>query len=711
LRVAFFLLISLAIPLLAAVHPPDGKPQSNSGRTGTGGHPWGTDALGDPLPPGAVARLGTTRLWHPGSLQVAGVWFTPDGSKIISTCDNGDYFCWDSSTGRLLYASKAESFWGGGDSVVFSANAKIAAAAWGGCIVIWDIDSGKQIQRLTLPGRIPPAIALADNGNTLVFASSDGSICWRDVASGNLKRTWQPYQQEQKLDRSENKSVRAFSRPAFSPDGKFLVASLGWQLENSVNDIRPNRTDMAVVLDLVSGKEIRRETSLPSPGAFSPDGTFFLFGARLDSNLGKYEISTGQSIDVELPDGAGFQFWLGVALASDGKTVAAGGILGTIAIWPLGDAAAARTFTFNPYFPEKFRLPVNCLCFSPDRKKLVAGMGPRLAVLDIATGKQILDLPGYNGNVDFVRFSADGESIFTGHGFPSNGAADQLITWDTAKWRPTKTSWLDSYAVTWSPFTKVSFDHKFYFDPKGKEPDCLFDLATGKQVARLARPETVEIGTGSTFLPGGRHFLLEVIENRKANYRVFEMPSGRYLWTMNADVQAPASSRDGRWLASYQADRRIIVYETTTGRALARLNEDAWQNGPVLEPMAQFLNYLPISPDGQFLASWDIRNWAPSIWDITAGKRLNYLYEVENVKNKEVVRLRWSPDGRMLAISYSKPEPAIQIWERVTGKLRRTFAGHQGRVLDCDWSPDGRLLASGSEDTTVLVWDVYGTDR
>src|SRR5262249_47645606 len=57
------------------------------------------DLHGDPLPAGAVARLGTRRLCAP--MEPHWVGFSPDGTKVASQSWNS-VTVWDAATGRLL---------------------------------------------------------------------------------------------------------------------------------------------------------------------------------------------------------------------------------------------------------------------------------------------------------------------------------------------------------------------------------------------------------------------------------------------------------------------------------------------------------------------------------------------------------------------------------------------------------------------------------
>src|SRR5947209_6338053 len=56
------------------------------------------DSHGDPLPPFALARLGTKRLWHQS--QANSIAFSPDGKTLATVA--GEIRLWDVTTGKEL---------------------------------------------------------------------------------------------------------------------------------------------------------------------------------------------------------------------------------------------------------------------------------------------------------------------------------------------------------------------------------------------------------------------------------------------------------------------------------------------------------------------------------------------------------------------------------------------------------------------------------
>jgi len=80
----------------------------------------------------------------------------------------------------------------------------------------------------------------------------------------------------------------------------------------------------------------------------------------------------------------------------------------------------------------------------------------------------------------------------------------------------------------------------------------------------------------------------------------------------------------------------------------------------------------------------------------------------EHQKIKRGTPLRLSPDAKTLAVvKYSgKDGAATLLWDVEQGRHLATLEGHSGSIPVLAFSPDSRILASGSSDTTILLWDV-----
>jgi WD40 repeat protein len=66
--------------------------------------------------------------------------------------------------------------------------------------------------------------------------------------------------------------------------------------------------------------------------------------------------------------------------------------------------------------------------------------------------------------------------------------------------------------------------------------------------------------------------------------------------------------------------------------------------------------------------------------------------------------LAFSPDGQLLASG--SDDRTVIIWEIPSGKSKRTLKGHDLTVLSLAFSPDGSLVASGGGNASVFLWEV-----
>ena len=157
-------------------------------------------------------------------------------------------------------------------------------------------------------------------------------------------------------------------------------------------------------------------------------------------------------------------------------------------------------------------------------------------------------------------------------------------------------------------------------------------------------------------------------------------------------VNAVDWSADGRLLASASSDHSARLWDPDTGEALATLRGHG-----------DDVNSVSISPDGHRIATGSF-DGSVRVWT-RAGECLL----VAAHHRSDVNAVTWFPDGRRLAAA--SDDRTVSIFDAADGRLRRVLAGHTDWVDHVAVHPDGRLVASASLDGTVGVWNACSGAR
>jgi WD40 repeat protein len=149
------------------------------------------------------------------------------------------------------------------------------------------------------------------------------------------------------------------------------------------------------------------------------------------------------------------------------------------------------------------------------------------------------------------------------------------------------------------------------------------------------------------------------------------------------------------------ADNRVMV--TVDQKALYVLDP---ATGKELRRVDGICQHFGLSLDGTTLATQQMNESAIHLWNIATGRESrSFSVGYWSPGFAGARTFVFSPDGRLLA---AHGKGSIDIWEVLTGQLRRRFRGHLGRLgaMDFVFASDGKTLLSGGDDTTVLIWDV-----
>jgi RNA polymerase sigma factor (sigma-70 family) len=662
-------------------------------------HPAGTgervDLYGDPLPDGAIVRMGSTRLRHASLTTFV---FLAGGKQVVTAGSNNVLRFWDTTSGRQVREVRLEADPRRGTARTFSPNGKYLAGSAERQIVLWDVESGKKLK--VIPGTNGAELTFTPDGKILAELVPDGPTVPRtpeDKHAHVILHEWETLKKRIIFLPTRKIGYDSTYHLRFSPDGRQLAAGGGCG-------------EALCVYETATGKEVKRFLCDASTSTFTPDGKRLAVacmplaigggGAMRGAALHLFDIASGKEVlHFPLDDE---QFCFSLVYAPDGNTLACG-------FWDkntLVDGTTGRVLRRLP------GIPVN-RSFSPDGKILAGNTGQRLRFWDPVTGNELQDRPGEFSPLVATALSPDAHYLVAG-----DWSDLAVRLWDTTSGRL-----IHSY-----PFQGADgCPHNLAFSSDGRtfigsgygerSTINMKHLLRFRDVTGRAEQRSVE---------------LKEPERRDKGYNFHSHLStdDRYITSLETIFDGEEHTR----LALWETASGKLVTEHTLRSALSRFF--AWQDDGKAVALAlrkgglsvvdvesgENRIHIPGDFDGPLAASPDFRllaaHRAPAsdnassasaatidVRETITGKK------VTTAPDEGVTHLALAPDNRHLITADRAFLRVIDLatgkesWRRSLGVAMPDSAG-EGIVRVLYLSPDGERAITILHDGTGLVWDI-----
>ncbi len=439
-------------------------------------------------------------------------------------------------------------------------------------------------------------------------------------------------------------------------------------------------------------------------GAFSADGARLALSAG-DGPINVWEVKTGKRLQTLLGHkGQGVR----LAFSPDGKTLASMGQDYRLQRWG-GDGQPLEDT------PGPYGLPacaVTRLTYADNERVIAWTTVNRFAFVWEATAPTWLSPEmSHQSGILSIALPAEKKNVLT------SGLDGKLFDWD-----------LETGAMNGSislaparrpgqprlrPFVGLSVDAKLAVCPHLPMPE-VFDLPGGDSQFVVPLPSTATAPVHLGVSPDGTKLITVSRQTEKSPGAcvVWDLANRQRLAEFDVEpsdiaaaptaVLSPDSSRLALVTVRITEGKPALLfagYDLKTGKKLAEVEDQLPATGQV--------SVVAADKDWMVAATTAGRVWTVNYARGEIGKDLDRL----PVRGEAPFYgpLVFSPDGKRFAtgvVGQQYTTYGARVYDWPQGKLVKTLIGHRGPVTALRFSSDGNFLATGSQDTSVLLWDL-----
>lgn len=594
------------------------------------------------LPEGATARYG--KGW------VNDIEFSPD-ANLISVATTIGVWTYDVHTGNAVNLFTGDM--SGANAISYASNGSILAAAhWDRKVHLWDVNQTlPKAPHYTFDENPGPIYAVAISPNGRMVASGGADRPNRgNTESGGLIRIWDLQTKEQRPILRYNATV---STIAFSPNSRWIAGG--------------SRDGTVRVWDAGTGERIYEFTEDTEPIwklEFSPDNKLLLSLSLDGTGRLRDLVPPRQELATFRQDGnAIYAASFSPNTDEDNYTIVTGSEDKEVRFWPI-DASRHDKFSPDGHSLVGHNDTVWALAFSKDGNNLASGsLDGTVRLWDVDLRHERFPIMGHTGGIKALAYTEDNRIRACGTGLDGI-----LRFWDAG------TGGQLSLVLEHADLTEA-----VTFSSDGRT------LASGG--SETSTTDTEEART--ILLSDVSRLLNNDLENNSLLRSLTGNRDGITTIALSSSVRSSVSSETPKTLACGGKDAKIHLLDVATGRELTTLTGST-----------STVTALTFSPNNKMLFSGEA-NGTVRVWDAHTGEKIiDDFTELDTA----ITALAFSPSFRFLAIADEIGN--IQLFDFAKRSKIEKFTSHTRKITVLIFSENEPTLISGSEDGTILLWDI-----